>query len=89
MCVHFSSFHYRSRNFADKGKGKGTGKNKSYPYRDINRPLGRQEVEAKRIYRQSVHEDGKVISTTHRPPLSPSIHLWYSFLIDIESTPGP
>ena len=33
------------------------------------------------ISRQSVHEDGKVIIPTHRPPLpSPGKYSWYSFL---------
>jgi hypothetical protein len=31
--------------------------------------LGLQEVEDPRISRQSVHEDGKVVSPTHRPHL--------------------
>ena len=32
--------------------------------------LGRQEVEAPRVSRKSAHVSGKIISTTHRPPLS-------------------
>ena len=38
---------------------------------------------------QSVHEDGKVVSPTHRPPLPPRKYSWYSFLLEAESTPGP
>ena len=34
-------------------------------------PLGLPEVEAPRISRQSAHEGGKVVSTTHRPHLPP------------------
>jgi hypothetical protein len=41
------------------------------------------------ISRQSAHESGKVISPTHRPPLSPRKYSWYSFLLEAESTPGP
>jgi hypothetical protein len=33
------------------------------------------------ISRQSVHEDGKVVSSKHRPPLPPSNYSWYSFLL--------
>ena len=33
--------------------------------------LGLQEFEAPRISRQSAHEGGKVVSSTHRPPLLP------------------
>jgi hypothetical protein len=33
--------------------------------------LGLPEFEARRISRHSAHEDGKVVSLTHRPPLPP------------------
>jgi hypothetical protein len=39
-----------------------------------------------RIYRQSAHEGGKVVSPTHRPPLPPRKYSWYSFLLEAEST---
>jgi len=41
------------------------------------------------ISRQSAHEGDKVVSPTHRPPLPPRKHSWYSFLLEAESTPGP
>ena len=41
------------------------------------------------ISRQSAHEGGKVVSSTHRPPLPPMKYCWYSFLLEAESTPGP
>ena len=41
-----------------------------------------------KISRQSVHEGGKVVSLTHRPPLPPRKYSWYSFLLEAESTPG-
>ena len=41
------------------------------------------------ISRLSAHEDGKVVSPTHRPPLPPRKYSWYSFLLEAESTPGP
>jgi len=31
---------------------------------------------------------GKVVSPTHRPPLSLRKYCWYSFLLESESTPG-
>jgi hypothetical protein len=40
------------------------------------------------IPRQSVHEGGKVVSPTHRPPLHPKRYSWYSFLLEAWSTPG-
>ena len=41
------------------------------------------------ISRQSAHKGGKVVSPTHRPPLPPRKHSWYSFLLKGESIPGP
>ena len=40
------------------------------------------------ISRPSSHEGGKVVSPTHRPPLTPKKYSWYSFLLEAESTPG-
>jgi hypothetical protein len=44
----------------------------SYPIRALDRPAKLQVVEAPRISKQSAHEGGKVVSPTHRPPLTPS-----------------
>jgi hypothetical protein len=41
------------------------------------------------ISRQSAYEGGKVVSPTHRPPLPSRKYSWYSFLLEVESTPGP
>jgi hypothetical protein len=41
----------------------------------VNRPLGIQDFEAPRISRQSGHEGGKVVSSTHWPPLPQEISL--------------
>jgi len=43
----------------------------NYPFTGLDRSLGILEVEAPRISRQSAHENGKVFSPKHRPPLSP------------------
>jgi hypothetical protein len=51
--------------------------------------LGLQEVEVLRVYRQSAHEGGKVVSPTHRPPDTPMRYPWYSFLLETGSSPGP
>ena len=63
----------------------------SYPYTDLDRPLGLLEVEAASIARHSAHEGGEVVSPTHRPslPPSPRRYAWYSFLLEAESTAGP
>jgi len=41
-----------------------------------------------KISRQSAYEGGKVVSPTHRPPLPPRKHSWYSFHSEAESPPG-
>ena len=50
---------------------------------------GFQEVEACKTSRQSAREGGKVVSPTHRPPLPRRKYSWYSFLLEVLSTPGP
>jgi len=37
----------------------------------------------------TAQEGGKVVSPTHRPPLTPRKSSWYSFRLEAESTPGP
>jgi hypothetical protein len=41
------------------------------------------------ISKQSAHEGSKFVSPTHRPPLPPMKYSWYSFLLEVDSTPGP
>jgi len=36
----------------------------------------------------TAQDSGKVVSLTHRPPLSPRKCSWYLFLLEVESTPG-
>jgi len=35
----------------------------------------------------TAQDGGKVVSLTHRPPLPPRKSSWYSFLLEVESTP--
>ena len=37
----------------------------------------------------TAQDGGKVVSLTHRPPLPSRKYIWYSFLLEAESTPGP
>jgi hypothetical protein len=55
------------------------------PWQALRAPGGR----GSQVFRQSAHEDGKVVSPTHRPPLPPRKDSWYSFLLEAESTPRP
>jgi len=57
-----------------------------YPYRRLDMSLGLQVVEAFRRSRQSGHDSGKVVTSTHRPPLTPGTYPWYSFPLRAEST---
>ena len=55
----------------------------NYTWTGLDKPQGFQQVEAPRIFRQSAHECGKVVSPKHRPPLPPMECLWYSFLLRV------
>jgi hypothetical protein len=54
------------------------------PITGLDRPLGFQEVEARRISRKSVHE-----GVPHRPLLPPRRDCLCPFLLEAVSTPGP
>ena len=56
----------------------------------LYKPLGLQDVEVPRISEQLAHEgSNKAVSPTHRAPLRPRRYLWYSYLLEAESTPEP
>jgi len=40
-------------------------------------------------YETIAQDGGKVVSFTHWPLLPPRKYYWYSFLLEVESTPGP
>ena len=52
-------------------------------------PSGSRTLTHPNISRQSEHDGGMGVSPTHRLPLTPRIHLWYSFPLQAEATPGP
>jgi len=54
----------------------------------LNGPLRFQEFEAYSISGQSAHEGVKVVSPTHRPPLTPRRYPWYSLLLPAQSAAG-
>ena len=60
-------------------------KDKAIPVTGVWGPEGSGQLRLQ-ITRHSAHEDGKVVTLTHRPPLPPGIS-WYLFL-EAELTPG-
>jgi hypothetical protein len=34
-------------------------------------------------------DGGVVVSLKHQPPVNPQENSWYSFLLEVKSTPGP
>jgi hypothetical protein len=63
-------------------------KSRAIPFTGLDRPWVFQVVVAPRFQGKSSHESGKVVSPTHRPPLSPGKYSWYSFLLGSESLRG-
>jgi len=58
----------------------------------LYRPGQAQRVSRKLMFPDfmtTTQDVGKVVSLTHRPPLTPEKFSWYSFLLEAESTPGP
>jgi len=51
--------------------------------------LRASEVEAPTISRKSAHEDEKVVSPTHRPPLPSQVIPLVPFMLETESDAGP
>ena len=64
---------------------KGKGKNKAIPEQALGIPGGW----GSQILWQSAHEGGEVFSSNHRPPLPPRKYIWFPFLLEAESNPGP
>jgi hypothetical protein len=53
------------------------------PITALNRPIAFQEVETHRL------QDNRHMKVVRLPAFTPRNHLWYSFLLEAESTPGP
>jgi hypothetical protein len=63
------------------------GKGKSVPLQAWSGPEGSRTLRFP-DFMTTAQDGGKVVSLTHRPPLPQEIHL-YSFLLKVDSTPGP
>jgi len=64
-------------------------KGKAIPVQAWTVSEGSKEFGGPQISRQLMHESGKVVNPTHRPPLPCRKYSWYSFLLEAESNPGP
>ena len=63
-------------------------KGKSVPLQAWSGPEGSRKLRFP-DYVTTAQDGGKVVSLTHRPPLSPRKCSWYSFLLEAQSTRGP
>jgi hypothetical protein len=60
------------------------GKGKAVQLKAWNGPEGSRKLRFPDLM-TTAQDGGKVVSLKHRPPLP----YWYSFLLEVESTPGP
>ena len=51
--------------------------------------LGPQEDEVPTFSRKLAHEDGRIVSPTHRAPLRLKRHSPFLWMLEAESSPGP
>jgi len=65
----------------------GKGKGKAVPLQAWRGPEGSRKLRFP-DYVTTAQDGGKIASPTHRPPLAPRKCSWYSFLLEVESTPG-
>jgi len=63
-------------------------KKKEIPLQAWTGPEGSRRLSSQ-ISRQSTYEGGMVVSPTQWPPSTPRKYTWYSFLLQVELTPGP
>jgi hypothetical protein len=52
-------------------------------------PLGCETSRLPHFLDSRLTGGGKVVSPTRRPPFTPQEDFWYSYLLEVESTPGP
>ena len=64
------------------------GKGKSIPLQAWTGPEGPRKLRFPDFV-TTAQDGGKVVSLTHRPLFTPRKYSRYSFLLEVESTPGP
>jgi hypothetical protein len=62
--------------------------NKSFPLQTWTGPEGSRKLRFP-DFLTTAQDGGKVVSLTHRPLFTPRKYSWYSFLLEVELTPGP
>ena len=62
-------------------------KGKAVPLQAWSGPEGSRKLRFP-DFMTTAQDGGKVVSLTHRPPFTPRKYTWYSFLLEVESTPG-
>ena len=63
-------------------------KGKAVPLQAWSDPEGSRKLRFP-DFMTTAQDGGKVVSFTHRPPLPPGNDPGYSFVLEVESTPGP
>jgi hypothetical protein len=64
------------------------GKNKAIPVTGHGGPWGCEALRVSYLLDSRLTDGGKVVSLMCQPPFTPQEDLWYSFLLEAESTPG-
>ena len=65
-----------------------TKRGKSVPLQAWSGPEGSRKLRFP-DYVTMTQDGGKVVNLMHRPIFTPRKYSWYSFLLQVESTPGP
>jgi hypothetical protein len=65
------------------------GKGKAAPLEAWSGPEGSRKLRFPDFMKTAQDGGGKIVSLTHRPLFPPRKYIWYSFLLEAESTPGP
>ena len=63
------------------------GKGKSVPLQAWSGPEGSKKLRFP-YFITTAQDGGKVVSLTHQDAFTPKKYTWYSFLLEVESTPG-
>ena len=63
-------------------------KSKAVPLQSWSGPEGSRKIRFP-DFMTTVQDGGKIVSLAHWPPLPPRKYTCYSFLLEVELTPGP